>query len=311
VAGVTGLPTGFKAAVPAFSPDGKHVSFNFWAGAFGSMTADQVSLGILDFDGTSTFSNPRILYTPPSGQVATWSSFFPSATGIVFENQLSGAGGWGETWHQDTGEIWWVDVASGSAHRLDQLNGYAASGSVYLPDNASGMATHTAAQDATLNYEPTVNPIASGGYAWVVFTSRRMYGNVAQIAPWTSDPRDYPWRDQVTDKKLWVAAVDLNAPAGTDPSHPAFYLPAQELYAGNARGFWSVAACHADGDTCQAGDQCCGGYCQPGDGGALVCSSQMPTCSGEYEKCTMTSDCCGAAQGIVCIDMVCTQNAPH
>ncbi len=311
VAGVTGLPANFQAALPAFSPDGKHVSFNFWAGAFGSMMADQSSLAMLDFDGTSTFSNGHVLYTPPGGQSVTWSSFFPSSSGIVFENQLSDSGGgWGNTWDQNTGEIWWIDVTSGSAHRLDQLNGYGASGSVYLPDNAAGMATHTAAQDATLNYEPTVNPIGSGGYVWVVFTSRRMYGNVAQIAPWTSDPRDYPWRDQATDKKLWVAAVDLNAPAGTDPSHPAFYLPAQELYAGNARGFWSVDACRADGQSCQAGDQCCGGYCQPGDGG-LVCSSQMPSCSGQYEKCATTSDCCGAAQGIVCINMVCTQNQPH
>ena len=30
----------------------------------------------------------------------------------------------------------------------------------------------------------TVNPVPSGGYAWVVFTSRRMYGNVATINPW-------------------------------------------------------------------------------------------------------------------------------
>ncbi len=31
--------------------------------------------------------------------------------------------------------------------------------------------------DTTLNYEPTVLPVVSGGYAWVVFTSRRLYGN--------------------------------------------------------------------------------------------------------------------------------------
>ena len=95
-----------------------------------------------------------------------------------------------------------------------------------------------------------MNPIASGGYAWVVFTSRRMYGNVAQIAPWTSDPRHYPWLDQVTDKKLWVAAVDLNAAPGTDASHPAFYLPGQELHAGNSRGYWTVAPCRPDGQSC-------------------------------------------------------------
>ena len=53
-----------------------------------------------------------------------------------------------------------------------------------------------------------------------------------------SDKRPYHWHaprpTQYTTKKLWVAAIDLNAPAGSDPSHPAFYLPAQELLAGNA-----------------------------------------------------------------------------
>jgi hypothetical protein len=316
VASVTGVPAGFQGALPAFSPDGQHVSFNFYGGAFTSpaLTSDQISLGILDFDGTNKFSNPRILYTPTGstgGQPAvTYSSFFPNAAGVVFEVELSSpSGSWGYTWHGNTSELWWVDVASGMAYRLDQLNGYTSTGSIYLPNNADGAATHTSAQDVTLNYEPTVNPIASGGYAWVVFTSRRMYGNVAQLTPWVSDPRDYPWQSEITDKKLWVAAVDLNAKPGTDPSYPAFYLPAQELLAGNSRGYWSVAPCLANGASCMTGDQCCGGYCQEGDGG-LVCSSHMPSCSGEYEKCTTTSDCCGASSGIQCIDMVCTQSQP-
>ncbi len=268
---------------------------------------------MLDFDGASTFSNPRVLFTPAGGNPITYSSFFPNSAGIVFETELSNpAKSWGYTWKKNTGELWWVDVASGMGHRLDQLNGYGSTGSVYLPNNASpGANTHTSAQDATLNYEPTVNPIASGGYAWVVFTSRRMYGNVAQLDPWASDPRNYAWRDpgQVTDKKLWVAAIDLNAAPGTDPSHPAFYLPAQELQAGNSRGYWSVEACKADGMTCQTGDQCCGGYCQAGEAG-LVCSATMPSCSANYDKCTKDSDCCGAQQGITCINSICTVSQP-
>ncbi len=311
----TGVPANFQAALPAFSPDGKHTSFNFWGGSLTNGTTtlngDQVSLGILDFDGTSAFSNARVLYKPPSGTEVTFSSFLPDSSGIVFETELSKPHNeWGYTRNGNTGELWWVDTATGMGHRLDQLNGYSATGGVYLPDNVSGANTHTAAQDATLNYEPTVNPIASGGYAWVVFTSRRMYGNVAQIAPFTSDPRNYPWLEQVTDKKLWVAAVDLNAPPGTDPSHPAFYLPAQELHAGNSRGYWSVEACHDDGQTCVTGDQCCGGYCQPGADGGLTCSSQMPVCSAQYDKCAKDSDCCGFGQGITCINNVCTQNQP-
>jgi hypothetical protein len=323
----TGLPSGFQAAVPAFSPDGAHVSFNFWGGQFANddggvaFAYDQRSLAILDFDGTSAFSNPRLLYTPPSGNEVTYSSFFPNGAGIVFEVELTKpSGNWGYTWNGNTAELWWVDVATSKAHRLDALNGYAPDGmTVYLPAPAQlsdagiladgGTPTHTPGQDATLNYEATVNPIASGGYAWVVFTSRRMYGNVAQMGPWVSDPRDYPWREQVTDKKLWVAAVDLSGAAGTDTSHPAFYLPAQELHAGNARGYWTVEPCRADGQSCVTGDQCCGGFCQPGDGG-LQCTALAPACSGEYEKCSTTADCCGASAGIQCINDVCTLSAP-
>jgi hypothetical protein len=316
VAGVMGLPQNFQAALPAFSPDTKHVAFNFWSGQFmvgaTPLQGDQNSLAILDFDGMQTFSNPRVLYKPSNsaaggvGASVTFSSFLPSSAGVVFEVELANAGGWGFTWHQNTGELWWVDVASSQAHRLDQLDGYASDGTtVVLPDNSGGTATHTAAQDATLNYEPTVNPIASGGYAWVVFTSRRMYGNVAQIAPWTSDPRSYQWLDQVTDKKLWVAAVDLNGTPGSDPSHPAFYLPGQELHAGNSRGYWSVDVCLQDGQSCQTGDQCCGGYCQQGSDGGLTCSSEKPMCAALYDKCSTDSDCCSAQAGIHCVNMLC------
>ena len=129
----------------------------------------------------------------------------------------------------------------------------------------------------------------------------------------TSDPRNYDWHDDVKasrPKKLWVAAIDLNAPAGTDPSHPAFYLPAQELHAGNARGFWTVDPCHPDGTGCETGDECCGGYCRPGgDGGALICTNQQPSCSQEFEKCTTTADCCGAAAGITCINGFCSKSS--
>jgi hypothetical protein len=198
-------------------------------------------------------------------------------------------------------------VATSKAHRLDQLDGYTAAGSNYLPTPTSDSdGGHTPAQDATLNYEPTVNPIASGGYAWVVFTTRRMYGSVAESSPWDSDPRHFPWLDVVTDKKLWVAAVDLNAAPGTDASHPAFYLPAQELHAGNARGYWTVAPCRPDGQTCMSGDQCCGGYCEPGADGGLVCTNAPPNtnCSQPQERCSTSSDCCDATN--ICIDGYCS-----
>jgi hypothetical protein len=315
VAGVTGLPSGLQAGLPAFSPDGKHVSFNFWGGTFpGGASADKTSLALLDFDGARAFSNPRVAYTPAGGGPSvTYSSFLPSSDAVVFEIELTNpTDEWAYTWQQHTAELWWLDTTSGSAHRLDSLNGYNAAGKTYLPNNAKGAATHTSAQDATLNYEPTVTPIASGGYAWIVFTSRRMYGSVAQLDPWTSDPAAYAWLDpgQITDKKLWVAAIDLGAAPGTDPSHPAFYLPGQELRAGNSRGYWTVPPCRGDGSSCDVGDQCCGGFCEAGGDGGLVCTAQQPTCSALYDKCTTTSDCCGATQGVVCINHVCSTATP-
>jgi hypothetical protein len=219
-------------------------------------------------------------------------------------------------------ELWWTTLgATPKAARLDALNGRA-NGATYLPilPNNHGIAgatdprssyDETGQDDSTLDYEPTVLPIVSGGYAWVVFTSRRAYGNQLGAVPWQSWPPDYDTTSlaQATVKKLWVAAIDLNAAPGSDPSHPAFYLPAQEILAGNSRGFWVLDPCKPDGSSCMSGDQCCNGYCEPnGDGGALVCSNAPPMshCSMPQEKCTTAADCCDATN--LCINGFCAQN---
>lgn len=303
---------GLRATLPTFSSDGKHVAFN-------DANADSKSLGLIDFDSTTmTFSNRTHAYTPPTGAVS-WSTYLPTNKSVVFQVEYgsldptitSPALGY-TRWN--TGELWWYDTVSKKAAALATLNGYDSSGNLYIPTNAAN--NHGAKLEPLLNYEPTACPIASGGYGWVVFSSRRIYGNVATIDGYMSDPRNYDWQHQITTKKLWVAAVDLNAPGGTDPSHPAFYLPAQELYAGNARGFWTAVPCHKDGDGCDTGDECCGGYCRlpPGgssnpDGGVsgLQCLSQPPSCSTVYEKCSTDADCCGhEAGGITCINNICS-----
>jgi len=298
--------TSFGGAFPTFSPDGKHFAFNYQASTGGTTTADKKSLAALTYDpANKVFNNYVKLHTPATG-TDVWSSFMPTNDAVIFEREIAAStkdgGAIGFTRYNATGELWWVDLATQTAHTLDNLNGKG-----YVP-------TTTAHPDDTIqNFEPTANPVVSGGYAWVVFTSRRMYGNVATIAPNVSDPREYHWLDptQYTTKKLWVAAIDLNAPAGTDPSHPAFYLPAQEIIAGNARGFWTVDPCHPDGTGCETGDECCGGYCRPGgDGGALICTMQQPMCSQEFEKCTKDSDCCGYGAGITCINGLCSKSSP-
>ena len=66
-----------------------------------------------------------------------------------------------------------VDVASGREKPRYALNGRDKSGAFILP--------YGEAEEARMNYEATVLPVAVGGYYWVMFASRRAYGNT--IAP--------------------------------------------------------------------------------------------------------------------------------
>ena len=320
---VPGLPAGVKGATPVFSPDDKHVAFTHVAGALGTLVGDGTHVVTLDFDPSGpAMSAPKNVFTLPAGQSACvgFPSFLPTGAALLVQLTRmacgTGSTGGNTSFGQYVGtskaggttglpsEIWWTDVATATQHRLDALNGDDASGASYLP---TGPNNHS--DDAALNFEPTVNPAASGGYAWVVFTSRRLYGNVATIDPFDSDPRSYDYAHEVTTKKLWVAAIDLDAAPGTDPSHPAFYLPAQELQAGNARGYWVLDPCRVDGQPCQAGDQCCGGFCQAGDDGGLVCGNVTPACSQIGDRCVTRASCC--ATGTDCIDGICSMTTPR
>jgi hypothetical protein len=307
----TGIPANLQAGTPTFSPDGKHVAFDFLAGTIGATTGNGKQLVALDFDSTNyAFSNLTVLATMPAGDAnarAGFPSFFPTNDAVAFHRQIVASNHRYNTWHGAKAQIWWSDLKTGTAVALSALNGSIAGGTSYLPAGANNHA-----DDTQLNYEPTVNPVASGGYVWVVFTSRRLYGNVATTDPWLSDPRSYDATNlaDTTCKKLWVAAIDLNAKPGTDPSHPAFYLPAQELLAGNARGFWVLDPCKADGQSCESGDQCCNGYCEPGTSGALACTGNVPPahCSQIQEKCTTAADCCDGTN--VCVNGFCTLPGP-
>jgi hypothetical protein len=304
--------------MPAFSADGKLVAFN---------PGVSQQLKVMSFDlATKTFSADTLVVDDKgTGLTPGWPAFFPDGKSVVLEQEtqpsaLDGHGN-GILWTRENskGFIAWASASGGGgATPLDQLNGKG-----YLPKLAApkpmscygdssyqeGNLDADHGDDANLNYEPTVNPVASGGYAWVVFTSRRMYGSVAAIPPFCSDPRGVDLVKNITPKKLWVAAIDLDAQPGKDASHPAFYLPAQELLAGNSRGFWVLDPCKPDGSACSTGDQCCGGYCEPMNG-ALVCANIPPNgmCSKPMEKCSTDGDCCDPNN--VCINGFCSEKGP-
>jgi hypothetical protein len=331
---VTGLSAvATDLGTPAFAPDGSLVAFNPMAGP-GVTNPTQKLLVMAYNSGTHAFSG-NVVVADDTGQPAAtrpgWPAFLPDGKSLVFHHQtVAGGDGNGSgamfTRRGAKSHIAWTNVTDATkVTPLNQLNGKDASGAVYLPKLATPSSLGCTADgqvvgsidadhgdDANLNYEPTVAPVAAGGYVWVVFTSRRMYGNEAEIPPFCSDPRGVDLVTNVTTKKLWVAAVDLGAAPGADVSHPAFYLPAQELLAGNSRAFWVLDPCKSDGLGCTSGDQCCNGYCEPnGAGGALVCSNTPPDsrCSQLSEKCTTPADCCDTTN--VCLNGFCSLKGPQ
>ncbi|HMI92008.1 MAG TPA: hypothetical protein VK509_11620, partial [Polyangiales bacterium] len=309
--GLNGFAT--SVAMPMFSHDGLKVAFNLFEGPGDSVTGagDGKKLVAMDFDPmTMTFSNSQLLYSDPM-LAAGWPTFSPTGTGVFWEleSKRNDEGRFFYTRYGGRGELWWTNLKNGESHKLEQVNG-TDGGTSYLPTSPNNHEL-----DEQLNYEPTIAPIASGGYAWVVFTSRRLYGNVATIDPWHSDPRDHDLTQTPTTKKLWVAAIDLDVDTpelsvevGEDPSHPAFYLPGQELLAGNTRGFWSVDPCKADGMSCESGVDCCGGFCQRDDAsGEMTCGRKINECANEFDRCETRADCCDPE--LLCINMVCSKVA--
>ncbi len=282
-----------NAGFPTFSPDGKKVVFNLYGAPTGSSNPDYDpghTLGIMDFDvKTYTFSNLAQVATDPT-LYPSWPAFTPDGEWVVY--QLGNA-----SYTRNSGttaNLAVLHVPSGTVAMLDRLNGV-----------SGGSSTLPFADDGDKDYEPTVLPVAVGGYFWVVFTSRREYGNTIN----DSDPWEGIFEGNVPAKrkKLWVAALDIDNPetpstSAHDISHPAFYLPGQELAGGNSRGFWALSPCQQNGTSCLSGDVCCSGFCRQStgpDGGEVLSCVPPPTgCAQEYEKCTQSSDCCACTGGV-------------
>jgi hypothetical protein len=175
--------------------------------------------------------------------------------------------------------------------------------------------------DTKLNFKPTVNPQDTGGYRWMVFTSRRMYGNVATVNPYGSDQgttdevnataaASYGEAFQPSPRKLWVAAIKTNPTPGTDPSYPAFFLDGQELFAGNFHGYWVLPQCTPPSTTPSSANQCTSTLdcCQTT---ASTCTLDIPivtnpptshcvpsssiSCVATGATCNTDTDCCAYA----------------
>jgi hypothetical protein len=302
------------ALTPQFSPDGSALAFSWYDDSPGR------TLAVVSFRGGQ--SPPQVgsvnAVLRSDSEVLAWPSFTPDPKGLVFhagDGYDTNRHGGGASYAQ----IRLLDLDGNAVSKLDALNGIDAHGKVYLPYGEPGQEQDVADKPliqgtAHMNYEPNVLPVAIGGYYWVFFTSRRTYGNV--IAPDSKLPHsDKPFGTTETSprKKIWAAAVDIDFHGKLDPSHPAFYLPGQELVSGNMRAFTALAPCRANGEKCSSGVQCCDGFCRVANASAevpvLECvPPPKNSCANENETCMTTADCCNVEN--LCINKRCAQLTP-
>ena len=268
----------YYAQSPVFSHDGTMIAFCDRPAGGGPS-----KLALMHYDkATLKFTNYEVLATPGSGHFA-WPAFTPDNKYVVYQ---AGTADDLATW-SGTSKLFAVNVQTKVVTELKALNGDG-----YMPGAGQG-----SGRDENLNFEPTILPIGSGGYFWIMFTSRRTYGNVLTGGSGQT-------------KRLWVSAFDINAQDGVDPTHPGFYISGQELNSGNSRGFWALDPCKNNGEGCATGDECCEGACtpDPADPSKFTCSPPGD-CSNEFDNCTTDGDCCDAA--LKCIGGKCTQLPPN
>jgi hypothetical protein len=271
------------AKMPSFSPDGSLVAFNWHE------DSDGHSIAVANFDTkTNTMSNVRVVYKHDT-LYPGWPFITPDNLEVVFVlgNKADYVSGYPGRIDIAASDLWTVDIATKNARALSRANGYLKEGMpTYLPQPA---------RDEHLQFFPTISPIQAGGYFWVFFTSRRTYGNTIND---TTNPLGVA--DTIT-KKIWVAAYNIRTgDVIQDPSNPPFYLPGQEDAAGNIRAFAALEPCHAEGDSCETGVDCCKGHCYMGKCGTPPPPPPPPPgeppppprCSNIDEACTTAADCC-------------------
>jgi hypothetical protein len=117
---------------------------------------------------------------------------------------------------------------------VDSING----GAAYALTNANMPGIADGATTALTSSFPKWNPFVfqstkSGGHlAWITFASTRKYG--LRSPPTGTEPDE-----NASGTLLWMAAIDLDAPAGSDPSFAAFALPFQDLTTSNHIAQWT------------------------------------------------------------------------
>lgn len=252
---------------PAWSPDGTKVAGICGASGFGwgfDAGTGYLAIGDVAADGFSVSGVKQIVPQNAGQGRPAYPSFTSDSKFISFGRPTSGSRSTGQ------GNLWFVGADGSDMKELTQASS----------DNKS--------------FNPVFAPQRAGGYYWLVFISRRDYGNTLV---------------STNRQQLWMTAID-DPPTAGDPSHPPFYMRGQEGCGLSENAYYAREACKNQGEGCLSGADCCEGNCIKDGSGNYVCAVPPPpgTCSEIGNSCMSAANCCDATA--LCIDGFCELPIP-
>ena len=156
--------------------------------------------------GDGTWSQPTLLLNRADGPSLDRPAFDPNGDLIAF-NKVGNNPSQGQGMSNPAIDLWIIPSLGGTPVKLENANGGELLG----------------------NSWPKWAPTDQRGRLWLAFSSLRDYGNVL-----VNSGREF------ANPQIWVTSIDPNAPEGTDPSSPAFWLPYQSIQSGNHIPYWSA-----------------------------------------------------------------------
>ncbi len=264
---LNGNAMGSGCIEPAWSPDGAKLAAICGASGFGwGFDASGGYLAVADVgaDGFSASGVKQIVPQAAGPGRPAYPSFTSDSQFLAFGRPTSGSRSTGN------GDLWLVKPDGTDLKKL----GIASS------DNKS--------------FNPVFAPQRAGGYYWLVFISRRDYGNTLV---------------GTNRQQLWMTAIN-DPPSAADPSHPPFYMRGQEGCGLSENAYMAMEPCKAKGEGCATGADCCDGQCVKDANNTYVCGEPPPpgTCSQTGNSCTTAADCCNPADE--CVDKYCQGKVP-
>ena len=263
---LNGNAMGAGCGEPAWSPDGTTMSAICGLSGGGwifDATGGYLATADVAADGISVSNVKSIVPQAGAQGRPAYPSFTSDSKYLIFGRPTAGSRSTGN------GDLWMVNKDGSELKKL----------AIAASDNQS--------------FNPVVAPQRAGGFYWVVFISRRDYGNTLVGA---------------SRQQLWMTAID-DPPIAADPSHPPFYVRGQENCGKSENAYMAQEPCKAIGQSCESGADCCNGQCV-NMGGMYVCGEPPPPgmCSQTGNSCKTSADCCNPTD--TCTDGFCAGKIP-